>query len=333
MSFTERINTTPANSNFNYFTDYIELLVMASENNEVSTSELYERFRSDRLGRIKDIKTFSDIKKENQSLADAEESDLKLLQVSDLIGTCLERVNLYGPEMYPFVFTSEGENKTLKLKETLNESHYIYLYLLLASNLKYTREDMSSLTTNFEKLCINSFQTFLPQGQSIIYCGKGNDLNREIFPSNGAFEKINVIASLLNLELNPDCKAEDFYGSSGDAGIDIFGFIGQEDNLPGTFLIFAQCACGEEFIDKQIEAHQIETTSKFRINFNHATILFTPKNFRSMEQDWYTKYRQKSIYYDRFRILSSLNLSDLSGQLLDEIQSKVRDYLNLQIQV
>ena len=330
--FADKIASAPSGKDFNYYLDYIELLVLTSLDKHLSVTDIYQRFVTDKLGQIEHISTQAELE---GTSTEAETVDYKNLQLNELFKLYLSRIALFTGHKYPFELNQIGENYSLKLKDTINEEQKLYIYLLLCSNLSYTKEDMNDLTTHFEIVCIPSLKKLFPNSGSerIIYCGKGNALDTSIFPSAHAYDKLGEIASLLNVRINSNCQRRDFHGSSGDAGIDLLGYIKQEDSQPGTQLTFAQCACGKDFIDKQLEAHQVETNSKFDISFNHTTLLFTPRSFRDEENKWFTTYKQKSIYYDRYRILKNTCYQELDAIQQNEIDSKFDKYRGLSINV
>jgi len=284
----KKLSSVPEKSYFNehYFCDYVELIALVSNEDIVSSSDIYDRFYDD--GKIN----------VNSSELNSEEVDKWESRIISWYELLKYRENYYGIS-YPFIIN----RKTIKLKHDLNSNQLIYLFLLLNSNLKYI-EDKNILTSDFEEVSLQAFKEYLPTIAKIYRFGKSM-INNDRY-TGSISDKIDLFASDLkyNTKYEPHFFAEN---NNGDGGLDIVSWIPFKDDLNtnNMSIYFGQCATGKDWVKKQDDTKKFENYINFKSNISH--VLFIPYDGRNID----SKFNEEStlslnLLFDRLRIINLL---------------------------
>jgi len=278
-----KLPTPPRESYFNehYFCDYIEILALAANADVVSLADVIERFDIDSAG--------SD---ENSAIQDKWESRL-----AGWFAVLEVRRDEYAG-FYPF----EIESSCIRLKEELNNQHYLYLLLLLSSNLAYINSSFRAvLTTDFESVSLAALTKYLPQQAEVHKFGKSGVANNKF---KGAIKvKIDLLAEDLKLDV---CYKSHFFSANnnGDYGLDVVAWLPfcSDSNKLYIPIFLAQCATGKNWLEKQHEPLKIQNSIS---GLDHAiNTLFIPYDARNIDRTYNEEAEIKThLIFDRFRLI------------------------------
>ena len=285
-------------SNEHYYCDYIELIALISNEDIVSSSDIYARF-------LDDGKITSSGSDENDECTDKWESRINSwYEILKYRGSCYLAT-------YPFIIA----RTTIKLKADLNEKQKKYLFLLLNSNLKYVK-DRNILTSDFEEFSLTAFKNYLPSIANIHRFGKSMANNDRYIGSLA--NKIDLFAS----DLNYNTKYESHFFSNhnnGDGGLDIVSWVPFENdsNTNNMSIYFGQCATGKDWTKKQDDTKKFENYINFKSNISH--VLFIPYDGRNID----SKFNEEAslslnLLFDRSRII---NLLAENNEIVNELTS------------
>lgn len=294
----------------NSWADYIELVCLANVDNEVSEEDIIDRLS----GRAKDLREDdendlaeideleNEIEAEIQPSRRAEISDKWKTRVRDYFKVLSLRQSLYT-DHYPFTLSGD----CIRRKPELEESHLLYIYLLLCSNLYlFDGVTQSQLANYFELISLNAFRSLFPSSAEVHLFGK-NPFNRKSRFSRGTFwKKLNKLKRDLNEKLNAHVRKSEFSEHhTGDGGLDLVAWIPTGDNLSSLFICFAQCACTYEFIEKQHSSSPVAWSQKLNFKNPPSNSLFIPHCFRGADGTWIRSTAIISTFLiDRKRILN-----------------------------
>lgn len=272
-----------------HWADFIELLCLANIDNEISKTDLIDRFaeRASDLGEgdIDDFNEMEILEEEDnqQATRRALKTDLWDKRIEDLFKVIEHRVSIYGVN-YPF--SLEGNSIKL-IKPQLEGLHLLYAYLLFCSNLfLFEAADRLELANNFELLCLNALKNILPETAVVELFGK-NPLNKGVY-SGSLWGKIERLAETLNEKVHHGLSSADYpLQNTGDDGLDLVGYIPSGDLLPSKLIFFGQCACTpEEWISKQNSSAHNAWKNKISITTSINNIVFIPFCFRNATGMW-----------------------------------------------
>lgn len=274
--------------------DYIELLCVQNIDGEVSTTYIIDRITE---GNVLDIAgNVLDIAGEYQA---SELSTRWVTDAEDWFRHLQFRQEIFQ-DFYPFILTDSGD--TLQLKAHLSSKHYLYIYLLLSSNLSYTDGGTRhTLTNDFEYLCSVALKNCLPNWNIYIF-GKGK-FSHDRYRGN-IWTKLNQLAKDINdilLVKESDLKPT----STGDEGLDIVGWV-KGDDLSGIFVFFCQCACTEDWVNKQHTVSFSSWRQKLKLMAGNSSLTCIPFCYRTTTGEWYQQHKIETILLDRLRITQLL---------------------------
>jgi len=284
------IDNVPSSHRYSHIScDYIELLALVNNSDILSIEDIRDRFFED--GEINIPENESD---ENLGSYAAETDEEWTSQILGWFNTLEIRQSLYT-EFYPFVIS----NKTIKLKEELNNKHKLYLFLLLNSNLKYIKET-SNLTSDFEELSLIAFKKYLPNTAIVHRFGKALTANRY---TGHITNKIDKLAEDLKYSIKYKTRFFDS-NDNGDGGLDIVSWIPfkNDENQNNMQVFLGQCATGKEWNKKQWEPCKMTNYIDFQTNPQN--VIFIPYDGRNIDREFEEEGRMlKNIYFDRIRLL------------------------------
>lgn len=290
-------NETLCNSH--YYCDYLELLALIDCDDGISIHDVYDRFLED--NKISEVGT------ENGGA----ENEEWMSRISNWFEEIKCRAYYYD-SFYPFTY----ENNRIKKLNEINEEHYLYIYLLLASLLRHI-EKYHSITTIFERISYLVLDKYLPKIAEIHVFGVSSDKNGKY---QGSLEdKYEVLAS--DLGLTKSKKKHIFKAmDNGDGGVDIVAWIpfNGDPNLERKQIFLGQSACGKNWSNKQASVDRVKNYI-IDLPSNAQNVLFVPYDFRDSsrlfcQDDEITA----SLVFDRHRILGLINYQDIVNKSWDK---------------
>ncbi|MCE5207204.1 MAG: hypothetical protein LLG42_02720 [Chloroflexi bacterium] len=297
------LETPPGQKNIYTWADYIELLALQNLDKEISRADVINRFQERKdLGEI-DPNIISDA-----NLIGTQDDKLTRF-IDDCFRNLEYRIGAFG-DNYPFTLIEKG--KVLRRNENLSNLSKLYIFLLLAANLRYIdKKNGNCITTMFEIVSLEALKNYFPKVASTILFGANHPDADERYKGKLS-EKIKNLAEDLN-EIHL-IKEEDFGPhNTGDDGLDLVAYIPFTDKARGMLYVFCQCACTEEWDKKQNDCSFQTWDSKIDFTCFFSHMVFVPFCFRNATGDWYNYHRiSKSILVDRIR-LYNLFLNNLES--------------------
>jgi hypothetical protein len=174
----------------------------------------------------------------------------------------------------------------------------------MSSNLKYFEKRQSDLTASFEVISFEIFKALSPRSAKVNLFG-ANKLNKGEF-SGTLWDKIKKMAAHLHERV---MITETDLGDHnvGDGGLDLFSHLPTGDALPGTVLMFGQCACTTEWIEKQDSSSTGAWQSKLTLTSRPLNVIFIPFCLRNSDGTWHRPQDQRGhVMMDRQRLLFML---------------------------
>jgi len=328
MAGLDNIYATPSASSINDWCDYLELLCWVNENRELSVGDAEDAISDDGIGQdglegVLDSTSLIDeiLGDQDDLVAFGEESQddpednigSEKPRLEDLFSTRLLDVfinmsyrNDHFEEMYPF----DVDLDAMKIKlRSQSLQRKFYLMMNVSASLKYALKYMPSLTGIFEIVGKKLIQNILPSNNSVVEI-YGKNVSQTPTPFNGTeFNKLQALGSSLNVALKPNANLNYISKySTGDNGLDIVGYVDFGDGAPGNEIIFAQCACGRDWIDKQFEVSCVRWDNYLDFVNNPTPYIIIPRVFRDADNEWENPLKlYGTVPIDRYRILTSLN--------------------------
>ncbi|WP_392562727.1 hypothetical protein RHO12_04380 [Orbus sturtevantii] len=287
-------------TNSHYYCDYIELLALVNIDDGIRIDDVYDRFLEDE--RIRGI----------GSESGGEENGIWISRVQHWFDELYSRTIHYG-EHYPFI----SENNRIRLREQLDNIHYLYIFLLLCSSLNYIT-NYHTLTTIFEKCSYFAMKKYLPDVAEVHQFGVSTEKNERY--KGKLIEKYKLLAQDLKLVLSD--KPNLFRDmDNGDGGVDIVAWVPFKDdpNLDKKQIFMGQSACGKNWNNKQASVDRIKNYL-IDLPSNAQNILFVPYDFRDSNR-CFCQHGEitASIIFDRHRIIKLVNYSYIAD---DEIMGE-----------
>lgn len=296
MTFNEKFNAciqnfenqsfpTYTRNDLHLFADFIELITLFSKNGVISMGDIQDRFFGT---------------KEYDSASERDKDESFIIEIFLKIE---ERYTIFK-ENYPFLY--DEKNILLTLKTILTDENKLYINLLISSKLNIFKEFKSELTTEFEYICKNALESFLPS-HSIV-----KNFGRNTAYKGNAISKIRQLASDLNLSVDEDeisCVSE---RNNQERGLDIVGWIPFEDKCMNLLVFLAQCACGKEYESKQHDTRRFSNYLNF-YKSNPIHVLFIPYSLiNTNKKKFYQSdlIEKDCLVFERKRIVELSNLTN-----------------------
>ena len=224
--------------------------------------------------------------------------------INNLIGFMKQRSNAIGKK-YPFTRKAKD---IISLKE-LTSSHKVYIILLISSMIRIITTAGGfayRVTHGFEELCREPFKLLIPVEAEIISFASGGYSKERSVPENQSFyNKIKNLANRLSLNTTKMFDEETILRTNnGDGGLDWVGYLPFPDTLSSIPTFFAQCACGNDWEDKQFDAAKEKWRNYIHFVNDYKLYHFIPKSFRNYENKWANELLiYNVVLIDRFRLL------------------------------
>jgi hypothetical protein len=317
------------NTDQNKWADYIELLCLLTNGGYIKVDELQNRLNDEAIGDSNDALGTSDVADFDENL---EKADDKLTSVLRQRFEFLAQRQRHFSEKYPFVINLN--TYAISIKSNISEDIFQpYLFFLLASNLDYCRSRLHELSNLFERISLSISEAMFQQQFQALHFGTARS-HDSVFRGNG-LERLEILAEQLNLNLRTDIDRNVVRANTnGDFGIDIVCYQKWGDYQSNSGLIFIQCGCGQDWVDKQLEAHPVIQESFFQFRNKPATVLFIPHNFRDTSNKWaYPTVLSDVIIVDRWRLLHAdfvYSQTDIIAmrELVEELLAEKIDYFS-----
>jgi hypothetical protein len=240
-----------------------------------------------------------------------------------LMQFCLARKNLFG-DFYPFNFVA---NRKIELESELSDKYKIYLSLLLSSVLRvYKKRTQNELGHLFEDVSFFVFKNLVPNTSVVEYFGAGNSKYPTSPFKGNFFQRTTILANNLHTDTTEQFKSNQHdYLDSGDRGLDWVAWLPLKDNVSHMPTFLAQCACGEDWVDKEFDASPDKWRNYIHFLNNYKLFHFIAKSFRKQDGQWYKPGEiYNVILIDRLRFVLNLaedSLSEIAASyisLIDE---------------
>lgn len=217
-------------------------------------------------------------------------------------------------DAYPFAI---NEN-TVGLRRQKNDkrTHSHYIFLLLASNLKYVKKGIHrKLTSGFEKICLDSLQCIFPNANVKLF---GASNTESSLPASCKFkhgklkERIIELSNFTGQPYHSDIENLK-ENNVGDNGLDVVGVISLGDERGSRPLLFVQCTCSkDDWCQKQFTALRPCWQKWLKIdNTSIQNFIMVPFWYMDNSKEWVdsTKITQ-NIMIDRLRLMKAINIEE-----------------------
>jgi len=270
-----------------HWEDWVELCCLANPDGEADAAGMAERLRQELETRKRRKSTIDQEIEDDESeglLAEAEWAtapDKKTIRVKAWFLSLADRAKQLG-DSYPFGVGSD--NATIKLRANITDTHRLYIALLMMSNLHYFDDKQSDLTSDFENIGESVFKWLLPAHAEVHRFGKGKGNDGRY--KGHIWDKLKLLADDLSCKIK--CVKDDFAkNDTGEAGLDLVGWVPWQDSASGRLLLFGQCACTPKWASKQHDASAAVWNSKLDLITNPLTVILIPYFLRSSGGAWF----------------------------------------------
>ncbi len=296
------INKLPSDSDTHTWTDYVELLALVNMDNVCTADSAADRIgdisRDDDEADGIDAGEYDEMREPIAN--DRKRSSARChARIRDAFALAQWRASAYA-EAYPFLV--DAERRSLTLAENLSPMQSLYVFLLLAANLRFFTGRYSDLTDRFEEVAECVMRDVLPARTEVHVFGKATAKKYK----GSAFDKIKELSLDIRATL---CVSEaDFRkGDSGDSGIDIVAWHGFADSQKNILIYFGQCACSRDgWTKKQLEASPQALSNVLVSSPQWTTMMFVPVCFRRVGGGWAVLSEVASVVFiDRYRFLKN----------------------------
>lgn len=307
----------PKTQDVNVWADYIELKALIA-NEEMSVSDIVDSVIDENFGDREAELDVNELDEDEIGSNVSEIEDQNSAKIKGYFTFMSQRSVLFG-DAYPF----NVQNGCVSIKRVIEDKHYGYLFLLLASNLKVFGRKFHDYTKTFELLSLDVLNNIFGDHTKIYYFGKGNAQIASPFTQGSFFENLQILAKMLNITLAHYVTKENVGRYNvGDGGLDIVGYVDLKDKEAGMPSFFVQCACGQNWEEKQLEAHAVNWERYLHFQTKPQAFLMTPKSLRNAHGMWINPLNHKDVVFvDRFRFLNFMTDTACASQkaILQEI--------------
>lgn len=332
-------------TDYNIWADVIELLVLLNPDRSLSVEAIKDRLLDEndgdakkalrQLQRVsaKTIHLAEDKLADDQFESDNNPETEQIIKtgIIGIIGYMKCRKRL-APEHYPFEIDAYNSLKCVELK---TEKQNTYIILLLSSLIRFIHREGGfsyRLTHAFEKLCEAPFKRLIPELATVEFFGAGGD-NTSISNSHLFYDKIERLSKKLHLPLHPLFTKENAGKNNvGDGGLDWVAYFSFNDQLSMLPTYFAQCACGNDWEDKLLDANKAKWQQFMLINYDYPQFHFIPKSFRNTDNQWLNPtHLHTAMLVDRFRLMELLDKADTTPLHIEPYRELLQELENTEL--
>lgn len=333
LPIAEKIKQVPGShyqSDDNKWADYIELLCLLNESRMLTSDELMDRIEDTtegmpekvlgRRAKASGAPVPEDPLDPGSDHAASHDEARSILR--EKFSFLESRSAIFG-EFYPFK-VSGGD--TISLIKSYSNKRRAYLILLVSSNLDYAQEILHPLTSRFERFSMEVLKKLVAPNATVQYFGAGGGI---VSPFSGnLWNRLQQLSGFLKLHLTAECT-EDNVGrhNQGDSGLDLVAWDDLGDGQPNFPFVFAQCGCGKNWIDKQIEPSTFNWSSYIQFKNDPVAMMIVPHSYRNADSTWFNPLKVKPVVLlDRLRLLKSLSEKRL-GKLVKDYRDIIDSIL------
>lgn len=286
--------------------DYIELLCLVNIDRHLSKSDVLDQVRTEIDDMPRGLSDEVEIDSEDTDVNDtldirelqpAVENDKWSSKVSDWYRHLSFREKAFG-KSYPFSLSSNGD--VLRVKRQTTGDARCYVFLLLASNLRYCRSSIDPLTRSFEILSAEVLRNYLPLSAEVHIFGTSTRVDGRYRGS--LWTKVNKLSQDLGEKIVASQGAISV-NDNGDNGLDIVGWVPCGDSNTHRIVAFGQCACTPKWIEKQHSSGTEAWRRIMTLSVDINNFVFIPFCFRGVDGTWHRSVDITSILIDRLRFL------------------------------
>lgn len=296
------LDTPPKQGTTHLWADFVEFKVLTHIDKAYSRGDLHSL-----INRAKD--TDAEISNIGSGLTKKIEN-----RWADIINFIETRITIYT-DTYPFILSDDKDTISIDI-DNLTNKHNNYIKLLISSCLRHFRpSEIYKLTRLFEQISLEVFRQVMPKGSSVYATWANPGDNSTPRYSGNKFQKLKSLGNDIRCELK---QGEDYFDSSdtGDAGVDIIGFHGLEDEREGIPISFVQCGCSPEFKDKVYSSSYERFSHLFSVMHRWSNYFFSPHDLRNSKGNWVSREDYNNvIVVDRLRILKISSQNNIHDQL------------------
>jgi len=245
----------------------------------------------------------------NQQPGPAASDDGRVGISKELLEQLEYRAAAFG-ERYPFTLVGTDG---LRIRAPLTPEHRLYLFLVLASNLKYlTKTKANAVTTCFELLSPHVLRSHLGPNAEVHIFGTSARSGVDRY-SGSLWDRLTTLKQDIRLQIHA-ARHEIDSNLAGDNGLDVVGWLVSEDSAARLMIVFGQCACGRSWQSKMHEASADHWAPVFTITVPVVNVLFIPYCARTADGTWFNEYQiPRGVLFDRERIMSRVSAAVLSS--------------------
>ena len=292
--------------------DYIEMLVLTHPDRSLSPYDILRRYKQ--YASIDDEAEF-----DLPGADTAVNFDQQLKEIFYWLSYIDYRAHAFS-NFYPFEIANDFNR--IEFNPNVSKSHRLYLFLLLASCLRhFSHSQRNTLATAFEAISAEALRHYIGKNAEVRIFGSGAFCQYE----GNKYSKIKRLSEDLNEHVIVD---EDYFpkSDSADEGLDVVGWFPTEDSSPGKLVLFGQCACTEEWEEKQNSISFDKWNELITLSAKPINLIFIPFCFRDSHGSWYEKHRmQKTLMIDRLRIVHLLKRIDDPLKVFDSAFHQIID--------
>lgn len=311
--------------------DYVEMLCLVTRGGFISRGEIIDaafkegkEFAASQEEILDDILEISDFDDSDDDESIPEDLDSQRAAIGSKAGRISDNINRIVNDWidhlqsrsvmfdisYPFVVDAESGTIAIRERKSLTIYHKLYIYFLLAANLKIFPKDLATkIAADFEFICFDAQKLMFPlslnefTSETHLF-GKNPD-NSGLFQGNLA-DKYSQLAGMINafkVDVT-SLRAVD----SGDRGIDIVSFLGfKDDKAFGIPVILSQCACSySDWKKKQFDHDPKRYRQLLLFDVEYLRFMFIPFFYRANSGQWYDTTEVSTIVFDRLRLMKIL---------------------------
>lgn len=311
--------------------DYVEMLCLVTRGGFISRGEIIDaafkegkEFAASQEEVLEDILEINDFDDNDDDEDIPDDLDSQRAAIGSQAGRISDNINrivndwidhLQSRSMmfdvsYPFVVDAESGTIAIVERQSLTIYHKLYIYFLLAANLKIFPKDLATkVTSDFEFICFDAQKLMFPLSLNELASethlfGKNPD-NSGLFQGNLA-AKYSQLAEMINA-LRVDVSSLRPI-DSGDRGIDIVSFLGfKGDKAFGIPVVLSQCACSySDWKKKQFDHDPKHYRQLLLFDVEYLRFMFIPFFYRATSGQWYDTTQVSTIVFDRLRLMKIL---------------------------
>jgi hypothetical protein len=249
------------------------------------------------------LKTAPDDPAEERSAGESAQDDLRELEASDVVRHIEYRIATYG-DAYPFRLRDDA---VIELLDDLTPSRQLYLFLLVAANLKYVRRQQrkQELTKYFELLGPDVLRGYLGPRAEVELFGTSTDALAAPRYTGSLWEKLVALGVDLRAQV---VAIEEDVEDAGDFGVDVVAWFPFADDAEGRFVtVLAQCACGRKWFPKISEPTAEALVEVMTFKSPIVNVVLIPQCYRATDGKWFKRRGMRTgVLLDRQRIFQSL---------------------------